>query len=50
MLATIYFGWHYVLDDLAGILIGVVSVVVGAVLTGNRDVLRRRRRTEEATA
>jgi len=50
MLATVYFGWHYVLDDLAGILIGVISVVVGAVLTGNRDVLRRRRRTEEATA
>jgi membrane-associated phospholipid phosphatase len=49
MLATIYFGWHYVLDDLAGILIGVISVVVGAVLTGNRDALRRRG-TQQATA
>ena len=33
MLATVYFGWHYVLDDLAGLLIGAVAVVVGALLT-----------------
>ena len=51
MLATVYFGWHYVLDDLAGLLIGAVAVVVGALLTGNRDALRRRGdpRVSEAT-
>jgi membrane-associated phospholipid phosphatase len=40
LLATIYFGWHYVLDDVAGIAIGAVSVYVGALATG--QPLRRR--------
>ncbi|GAA1735280.1 phosphatase PAP2 family protein [Aeromicrobium alkaliterrae] len=35
VLATVYFGWHYVSDDLAGLLIGVISVYVGAWATGN---------------
>ena len=35
-LATIYFGWHYVLDNLAGMLIGYVAVVVGGWATGQR--------------
>ena len=35
-LATIYFGWHYVVDDVAGFVIGFASVYVGAVLTGHR--------------
>ena len=34
--ATIYFGWHYVVDDIAGFAIGLVSVYLGAVLTGWR--------------
>jgi hypothetical protein len=34
--ATIYFGWHYVIDDLAGFVIGFVSVYLGALLTGWR--------------
>ncbi len=34
--ATIYFGWHYVVDDVAGFVIGFVSVYLGAVLTGWR--------------
>ena len=34
--ATIYFGWHYVIDDLAGFVIGFASVYLGAVLTGWR--------------
>ena len=34
--ATIYFGWHYVVDDLAGFVIGFFSVYLGAVLTGWR--------------
>ena len=38
--ATIYFGWHYVVDDIAGFAIGIVSVYLGAVLTGYRIVRR----------
>ena len=34
--ATIYFGWHYVVDDVAGFVIGFFSVYLGAVLTGWR--------------
>lgn len=45
--ATIYFGWHYIADDVAGVLIGWISVVVGAWATGNRG---RRRRSPKKTA
>jgi membrane-associated phospholipid phosphatase len=34
ILSTIYFGWHYVLDDVAGIVIGWIAVEVGARVTG----------------
>ena len=34
--ATIYFGWHYIVDDIAGVVIALVSVVAGARLTGWR--------------
>jgi membrane-associated phospholipid phosphatase len=43
MLATVYFGWHYVLDDVAGLVIGAFAVWISALLTGNRAALRRRR-------
>jgi hypothetical protein len=33
--ATIYFGWHYVLDDIAGVAIGAVAVWGGALATGH---------------
>ncbi len=36
VLATVYFGWHYVVDDIAGLLIGLVAVFAGARLTGWR--------------
>jgi len=36
ILSTIYFGWHYVLDDVAGIAIGWFAVEVGARVTGAR--------------
>ena len=42
--ATIYFGWHYVVDDVAGFVIGFVSVYLGAVLTGLADRAPRRAR------
>ena len=33
-LATVYFGWHYVVDDVAGLLIGGFAVVAAAWATG----------------
>ncbi len=43
--ATIYFGWHYVLDDVAALAIGAVAVWTGAMATGQsrRSPLRRSR-------
>jgi len=36
VLATVYFGWHYVVDDVAGLAIGLLAVYAGARLTGWR--------------
>ncbi|MEO6606797.1 MAG: phosphatase PAP2 family protein [Aeromicrobium sp.] len=44
ILATIYFGWHYLADDVAGAFIGWLSVSIGAWASGNRG---RRRRSPE---
>lgn len=33
--ATIYFGWHYVVDDVAGLAIGAAAVWLGGVATGH---------------
>lgn len=41
VVATLYFGWHYIADDVAGAVIAVVAFRVGAWATGHR--LRRRR-------
>ncbi|MEO8688006.1 MAG: CDP-diacylglycerol--glycerol-3-phosphate 3-phosphatidyltransferase [Solirubrobacteraceae bacterium] len=35
MLATLYFGWHYLVDDIAGLGIGVIAVVFAGVATGH---------------
>ena len=40
LIATVYFGWHYVLDDIAGLLIGAVAVGLSAAATGHWRVLR----------
>ena len=32
--STIYLGWHYVLDDLAGIIIALTALVLARALTG----------------
>jgi hypothetical protein len=48
MLATVYFGWHYVLDDIAGLAIGGFAVWISALLTGNRAALRRRKEEQPA--
>jgi PAP2 superfamily len=34
VLATVYFGWHYVVDDLGGIAIAVTALALARVLTG----------------
>ena len=36
VVATIYFGWHYVADDVAGIAIALVSYYLGGVASGQR--------------
>ena len=35
MVATLYFGWHYVVDDIAGLGIGAIAVLLGGVATGH---------------
>jgi CDP-diacylglycerol--glycerol-3-phosphate 3-phosphatidyltransferase len=35
MLATLYFGWHYAVDDLAGLAIGLIAVGAGGIATGH---------------
>jgi membrane-associated phospholipid phosphatase len=47
-IATIYFGWHYLVDDVAGLAIGFFAVWVGARLTGVgwRPLDRLRERTQ----
>jgi membrane-associated phospholipid phosphatase len=34
--STIYFGWHYIADDVAGAFIAVVSVYLGGLATGQK--------------
>lgn len=41
VVATLYFGWHYILDDIAGIGIGWASVAIGAWATGRRRPRRK---------
>jgi hypothetical protein len=36
VIATIYFGWHYIADDVAGIMIALVAFYVGGVASGQK--------------
>ena len=36
VVSTLYFGWHYIADDIAGALIAVVSVWLGGLATGQK--------------
>jgi hypothetical protein len=45
--ATIYFGWHYIADDIAGAFIGWAAVSIGAWASGNRG--RRKRHLEDVS-
>ena len=44
VIATIYFGWHYVVDDVAGLVIGGLSVYLAGLATGWRGWPRKRAR------
>ncbi|NOJ60031.1 phosphatase PAP2 family protein [Arthrobacter sp. 260] len=46
-LATVYFGWHYILDVPAGLAIGALSVWLAAMATGIIRFPGRRRETEK---
>ncbi len=35
VVATVYFGWHYIADDIAGIVIGLFAFYVGGVVSGH---------------
>lgn len=43
VLCTVYLGWHFVIDAIAGVALGALGVVIGALVTGNAGMLRRRR-------
>jgi hypothetical protein len=36
VLATIYFGWHYIADDVAGVVIALVSFYIGGIASGQK--------------
>ena len=36
VLATVYFGWHYISDDFAGIMIALIAFYVGGVASGQK--------------
>lgn len=41
--ATLYLGWHYIADDLGGLVIGWVAVAIGAWATGNTRRQKRKK-------
>lgn len=43
VVSTIYFGWHYLLDDVAGLVIGLLAVWIGAMTTGHKMRVQRDR-------
>jgi hypothetical protein len=43
VLSTLYFGWHYIADDIAGAAIAAISVWLGGLATGQRFDRRGRR-------
>jgi hypothetical protein len=45
VVATLYFGWHHVADDVAGAAIAWMAFWLGARLTGHRLASRRRQRS-----
>ena len=50
VLSTIYFGWHYIVDDLGGALIAVVALALARALTGFNLGTERRQVSPLSTA
>jgi membrane-associated phospholipid phosphatase len=42
VVSTLYFGWHYIADDVGGALIAILSVWLGGLATGQRFIRRGR--------
>lgn len=40
IVSTVYFGWHYLVDDVAGLAMGALAVYLGGLATGRRFELR----------
>ena len=36
VVATLYFGWHYIADDIAGVMIAFVAFWIGGIASGQR--------------
>ena len=36
VISTLYFGWHYVADDIGGVVIAVLAVWLGGIATGQK--------------
>ena len=36
VISTLYFGWHYIADDIGGVVIGVLAVWLGGIATGQK--------------
>jgi PAP2 superfamily len=49
IIATLYFGWHYVADDIAGIAIGLVAFRIGAWASGEDFSWRKKPERESYT-
>jgi hypothetical protein len=48
--ATIYLGWHYVIDDIAGLVIGLTALALARALTGFEPRAARRLPTSSPTS
>jgi membrane-associated phospholipid phosphatase len=50
MLGTIYLGWHYVVDNIAGVILGTIALILAGLITGiDPRAYRQRPRTAAAT-
>jgi membrane-associated phospholipid phosphatase len=36
VVATLYFGWHYIADDVAGVMIAFISFYIGGLASGQK--------------
>ena len=50
MAGTIYLGWHYVVDNIAGIVLGVIALFLAGLLTGIDPRVARERSRSSALA